>query len=269
VHLRQDTLTVGRASRALWAPPSDHERSRDFLDVPTQIPEAPKKLLEAAQPGNVRVDDLVRVLPGHPAHVILQEARETQADVIVLGMHKHKGLVDFGSTARQVLAGAPRSVWLQKQPFTPIQRVLVPIDLSPDSLNALATACAMAKVFKARVRAIHCFQSSRFMAGVWPDYPDFGTAYALDDIRRATLADFEHIMEAFDWMGVEHEYDFMDGDPIQKVLELASTADLVVMGTHGRTGLSSAVLGNVAYSVMKHTEKPVLAIRHPERKLIS
>lgn len=228
-----------------------------------------KELLGDPKFGDVRVDDLVRVIPGHPARVILNEARETGADVIVLGLHKQKGKIDFGSTARHVLAGAPRAVWVQKEPFTRIQTILVPVDLSPDSLNALSTACAMASVFKARVRAIYCFQSTQFMVGVWPDYPDFGTAYAIDDIRQATEADFERAMKTFDWKGAEHTTDFLDGDPIHKILELAEGADLIVLGTHGRTGLASAVLGNVAYSVIKHTEKPVLAIRHPERQLMS
>jgi len=224
------------------------------------------ELLSDPKYGDVRVDDLVRVIPGQPARVILHQARETRADVIVLGMHKQRGFMDFGSTARHVLAGAPKAVWLQKEPFAPIRTILVPVDLSSDSLHALSSACAMAKVVRARIRAVHVFQGASFMVGVWPDYPDFGSAYAIDDIRQSSEAEFDRAMNAFDWQGVEHATEFFDGDPIHKIVELAQKADLVAMGTHGRTGLASAVLGNVAYSVMKHTEKPVLAIRHPERQ---
>jgi nucleotide-binding universal stress UspA family protein/DNA-binding NarL/FixJ family response regulator len=224
-----------------------------------------KSLLADPKYGQVRVEDLVRVLPGHPARVILREAERTAADFVVLGMHRRKGFVDFGGTARQVLAGAPRSVWMQKQAFAPIRTILAPVDLSPESMSALASACSLASAFRARVRAIHCFQGAGMLVAAWPEYPDFGSAYALDEARAASRTEFEHAMRAFDWRGVEHESDFLDGDPVRKILDLSSSVDLVVMGTHGRTGLASAVLGNVAYSVMKHIEKPVLAIRHAER----
>jgi len=67
------------------------------------------------------------------------------------------------------------------------------------------------------------------------------------------------------WRGVAHTSTFADGAPTEKILELSEAADLVVMGTHGRTGLASVLLGNVAYGVLKRSEKPVLALRHPER----
>jgi nucleotide-binding universal stress UspA family protein len=225
-------------------------------------------LVPARERQTLKVDDLVRVLPGQPAKVILREAEDLKADVIVLGLHKRHGLVDFGSTARTVLAHAPQAVWFQRRPFREIRQVLVPVDMSPDSLSALATACAMAKVLHARVRAVHCFQSTNFITGVWPGYPDFGAACAIDDARQAAEADFERAMNAFDWSGVEHTWDFFDGEPIAKILELAGEADLVVMGTHGRTGLSSILLGNVAYSVMKLVDTPVLAIRHAKMRRV-
>ncbi|MDP6520979.1 MAG: universal stress protein, partial [Planctomycetota bacterium] len=55
---------------------------------------------------------------------------------------------------------------------------------------------------------------------------------------------------------------FLEGaDPADQILALEDQADLIVMSTHGRTGLSAAVLGNVTYSVLKSAEVPVLAIR--------
>jgi nucleotide-binding universal stress UspA family protein len=219
-------------------------------------------LLSGRERQGLKVEEIVRVLPGQPAKVILREAQELGADVIVLGMHKRHGVVDFGSTARTVLAHAPQAVWLQRRPFRAVRSVLVPVDLSPDSLSALATAREMASELGARVRAVHCFPSASFIVAVWPGYPDFGAAYAVDDARQVAEADFERAMRAFDWRDVEHAWDFFDGEPIHKIIELAAGADLIVMGTHGRTGLSSILLGNVAYSVMKQVDTPVLAIRH-------
>jgi nucleotide-binding universal stress UspA family protein len=51
-------------------------------------------------------------------------------------------------------------------------------------------------------------------------------------------------------------------------LELENAFDLIAMGSHGRTGLSAALLGNVAYAIVKDASKPVLVVRHPDRKFL-
>jgi nucleotide-binding universal stress UspA family protein len=53
---------------------------------------------------------------------------------------------------------------------------------------------------------------------------------------------------------------------VTAILEKQGGVDLIAMGTHGRTGISAAVLGNVAYGVLKAADVPVLAIRHAQRK---
>ena len=45
--------------------------------------------------------------------------------------------------------------------------------------------------------------------------------------------------------------------------------EMIVMGTHGRTGLARVVLGNVAYGVLRSADVPVLAMRHPEREWLT
>lgn len=250
--------------------PRDAARNTGILTRATQaIYEHVRKLLAARDQASRRVEDLVRVVIGPPARVLLEQARELDADVILLGTHKRRGWVDFGSTVRAVLAQAPKAVWLQTSPLVRIQSVLCPVDLSKESLQALEHARNLARIWNARLDAVHVFQSSQFMLSTWPEYPDFGAAFALEDLRKAARAEFQRALEAFDWQGVPHQVLFQDGEPVERVLELAHTRDLVVMGTHGRTGFASALLGNVAYGVMKRCEKPVLAIRHPEREFLT
>ena len=57
---------------------------------------------------------------------------------------------------------------------------------------------------------------------------------------------------------------FAEGRSVPTILESQDSIDLIVMGSHGRTGLNAAVLGNTAYSVLRKAEVPVLAIRRPE-----
>lgn len=227
------------------------------------------KLLAARNGVALRTEDLIRILPGRPAKVILDRAAELDADLIVLGTHRRRGLADFGSTVRAVLASAPKGVWIQPRAFAPITSILVPIDLSPDSLRALSTACVLAGALGAKLRVVHCFQSANYLVSAWPEYPDFGTAYALDEVRAASEKAFLEELARFDWRGVPHESEFLDGEPAEQILQASGSADLVVMGTHGRTGLASVLLGNVAYKVLKRSDTPVLALRHPERAFSS
>ena len=214
--------------------------------------------------------ELIRVLPGSPAKVLLERARDLDADLIVLGAHKKRGVIDFGSTIRAVLARAPKAVWVQPRPWQGIRSVLVPVDLSDESLLALSQACALARAFDAGVRAVHCFQGPTYVVSAWPEYPDFaGAAYSYEEVRAATRAAFDQALAAFDWQGSAHEAEFVDGDAVERILELSRGADLIAMGTHGRTGLSSVLLGNVAYAVLRRSEKPVLALRHPERSFLT
>lgn len=222
--------------------------------------------LEPAAPERERVGELVHVIAGQPARVILERARESQADLIMLGGLRHRTAFDFGSTARAVLAKAPCAVWVQPGPPTPIRRILVPIDFSSESMIALATAAALAKRVGASVSAVHVFDVRQYGADQW----DGITMYVpIDDLRQATQDEFTKSMSEFDWQGVAHDTNFVGGLPAEQILELAKSADLILMGTHGRTGFASAVLGSVAYSVLKRADRPVMVVRQPQRKFAS
>ena len=80
------------------------------------------------------------VASGHPAHVLLDHARTSHADLIVLGPHQKHGRLDFGGTARGVLAHAAHGVWVQPARPKLVKRILVPVDLSETSLAALRLA---------------------------------------------------------------------------------------------------------------------------------
>jgi len=223
-------------------------------------------LLKERENKSVRAEDIVRVIAGPPAQVVLDEATRMRADLVVMGAHRRRGIVDFGSTVRAVLAQAPGSVWVQTQPVQRIRRILVPVDLSPDSLGALAQACSLAARMGASVRVLHVFSVASGMVPAWPDYPDFNALHGGDELRSARHAEFEKAMAAFDWRGVQHEIEFADGEPVETILEHSRSCDLVALGTHGRTGVAALFLGNVAYSVLKRCDKPVWAIRRRNRE---
>jgi nucleotide-binding universal stress UspA family protein len=207
------------------------------------------------------------ILPGPPAKVLLDCAEQAQADTIVIGPHQKQGLFDFGSTARTVLAKARCNVWVQPQELKPIERILVPIDSSQESLNALRHACNIAKAYDARLTAFHCFAPPEFAyASAASGYPAVAMpTYVVDDAREAARESFVASLESFDWQGVQHTAVFEEGSPIASILAQQDDFDLIVMGSHGRTGLASVVLGNVAHSVLNKATVPVFAIKLPER----
>lgn len=223
-------------------------------------------VLGSTLPGGLHVEDAVHVRAGRPAEVVLSEARRHDADVIVLGYELDRPRLDFGSTARRVIAGARRAVWVQKHVPAPIERLLVPVDLSEDSLLALGTACGLAKAIGGRVEVLHAFSSTGFIVSTWPDYPDLGSLVAIDELRESDRRQFETCMQSFEWDGVPHTTKFVEGDPAQAVLDAQERADLIVLGTHGRGRVASALLGSVAWSVLRRARLPVLATRHPERE---
>ena len=181
-----------------------------------------------------------------------------------MGKHEKHGFFDFGSTARPVLAKADCNLWVQPGEYKPIRKILVPVDLSEDSRVALRIALNWAEKTSASVTAMHCFMPPELAyAPTAGGYP--GPAYVVNDVRDLAKREFEDAMDAFEWAGVEHERLFVEGRPVGAILELQDSFDLIAMGSHGRTGLSAAVLGNVAHSTMREARIPVLAIRQPNR----
>ncbi len=208
------------------------------------------------------------VTRGTPAKVVLNRAELNRSDLIILGPHLQRGLLDFGSTARAVLAKAPCDVWIQPGPSTDIQRILVPVDLSEESAESLRAARTLALHCGASITALHCFMPPDLAYAASPGYPMAGPTYVTEDVRNACRDDFERSMAAFDWEGTEHHCRFIEARPAAGILEQQEEHDLVVMGTHGRTGLSAALLGNVAYAVLKNSKIPVLAIRQAKREML-
>jgi nucleotide-binding universal stress UspA family protein len=66
-------------------------------------------------------------------------------------------------------------------------------------------------------------------------------------------------MKAFDWGGVPWDARLYDDTPEQTIAELEGEHDLMVLSTHGHTGLAAALLGSVAYNVLRRTRIPSLA----------
>jgi tellurite resistance protein TerC len=169
-----------------------------------------------------------RIAHGRPAERLLEEARELGADLVAVGSREHRrgpALV-VGTVVSEVLHRSPTSVLVARRPGdAELERLVVGVDGSPESLEALAVAGALAGATGARVRVL-----TARGAAVDPD-----RIADADDLARS------------------------DAAPVDALVEAAEDADLVLVGSHGRHGFAS--LGSVGERVAHRAASSVLVVR--------
>lgn len=211
-------------------------------------------------------DDLITVEEGKPSKVIGNHALEKRSDLIVLGGHRHRKGFHIGSTARAVMAHSRCPVWVQSDPIAKIERILAAIDMSPDSRLVLAMARDLGSRLGAKVCVFHSFVPPHFPYQIPAAAFDAPNDHGFEDFKAAEREQFDRIVAALDWRSVEHDTRFAQGDAVEGILAMQDSADLIVMGTHGRTGLSRALLGSQSYRVLRKAHRPVLVVPDPERE---
>jgi len=240
--------------------------------------EAEEQLRQFQAPGaEVRIER--RLEEGAPAEEILRVAKEVNCDLIVMGTHGRTGLgrLLMGSVAEQVVRKAPCPVVTVKAPHEetpesitpagaegrfsrlPIGAILHPTDLSDHSSYTLQLACSLARDQGARLIVLHV---------AVPPMVAYGEALveiASEDSRETLEEKLSHLVRPED-ARVRVEYHTVhQGDPAQEVCRFAqeSNCDLIVMGTHGRTGLGRLLMGSVAERVVRQAPCPVLTAKLP------
>jgi nucleotide-binding universal stress UspA family protein len=143
--------------------------------------------------------------------------------------------------------------------MTPIHRIVCPIDFSPASANALRVALDYARAFKAEIHAVHAYQLSAYAS------PNSDLARDLEEQIRKEVETFLATIETH---GVPVKMALRLGVPYVEIVEAARelNAELVVMGTTGKTGLQHLLLGSVAERVVRTADVPVLSVRYVEAK---
>ncbi|MDB5886972.1 MAG: UspA domain protein [Polaromonas sp.] len=142
------------------------------------------------------------------------------------------------------------------------KHILVPVDGSPASRQAVEKARAIASAFRSTVTLIYVIDPYAF-TGMGADFSYGQSEY----LGAATLEANEAISaarEVFEAQGMFVKGSVVEGHSIyQAILEAAETlgADLVVMGSHGRRGLEKLVLGSVTAQVLSHAHLSVLVVR--------
>ena len=146
-----------------------------------------------------------------------------------------------------------------------IGKILVPIDFSEHSQKALRYALAFAKQFEAEVTLVHIVEQMVY-PGDWMYPPltvsDFATEKRDQMIARLRALDAGS--------GVKTHHMVRLGRAWQEVTEIAreQKSDLIILATHGYTGLKHVLLGSVAEKIVRHAPCPVLSVRPDEREFL-
>jgi universal stress protein A len=142
-----------------------------------------------------------------------------------------------------------------------IRRILAPTDFSELSKQGLKSALELAQSFGAKLLLMHVVEP--------PSYPVEGIvpfqlgATLLDDLERQAGHELAQMLTEMQQSKVDVARRVVVGTPYRKIVEVAEDekTDLIVMTTHGRTGLSHLVMGSVAEKLVRTSPCPVLTIR--------
>lgn len=211
------------------------------------------------------------VLTGTPWHEIAELADSGKFDAIVIGTHGHTALQHLwlGSTAENVVRHAPCPVLtVREQPlavFMPgenpfcARKILVPTDFSDLSKRTVAKAVALAQRFNAKIDLVHVLEP--------PPYPEFGYVHLPlkeGGLRRAAEAHLEKLRADIPALTDLVNYTpVRTGNAPYEIVQAGRelNAELIVIGTHGRTGIKRLALGSTAEKVVRHAPCPVLVLR--------
>lgn len=203
---------------------------------------------------------------GSPAEAIIDHVTDHDMDLVVMGTHGRRGVERLlhGSVSEQIVREVPCPVFTvlggeEPSPGPYVERIVAPVDLSNQSELVARHAYALADIYHASLDILHVVENVA--------YPN---AYGIDPLTPLMPEIQNRATNALDEMAAS----LPDGDvDIQTVLRTGYAArdvldyveevaaDMVVMATHGRSGLERFLIGSVAAKVVRSAECPVFTVK--------
>ncbi|MDX1501741.1 MAG: universal stress protein [Thermoanaerobaculia bacterium] len=207
---------------------------------------------------------------GIPSETVLEAAEESQADLVVIGTRGLTGIQHLllGSTAERVVQRSVCPV-LTVHPgdvdrHRPVRKIVLPTDFSAASDHAVETTLELLRprLDDAELVLLHVYHLPF-------EYTAYGTVpTALDyfkDVEGSAQERLEELAEPLRGRGLTVHTSAREGYPPEVIVEAAEEleADLLALGTHGRSGLAHLLLGSTAERVVQRAPCPVLTVRRP------
>lgn len=213
------------------------------------------------------------------APAILSYASEADVDLITLGTHGRRGpsRILIGSVAEEVVRRADRPVFTvrggeENRPIRlpeAIERILVPVDFSNFSREALRAAKEWAALYDATIDALHVIAET-----LHPAFYVGGIESVYDmhpDIEQTTQGRLDTFVAETGGPETEVRSHVTLGNAARDIVEFVdeNEIDLVTMSTHGHTGLDRFLLGSVAEKIVRHVRCPVLTMKAFGRSVVT
>lgn len=151
-----------------------------------------------------------------------------------------------------------------------LRRILVPVDFSQHSEQALKYAAALAEKFGAELFLIHVFQDltvyqTEVVSGAPPIMPP------VEQLTASIRGDMARLVQEKNLQRFATHTEIVEGAPVEEIVDYAKEKDidLIVLGTHGRGWLAHVIMGSVAEKVVRKAPCPVLTVRLAEHEFVS
>jgi universal stress protein E len=243
----------------------DDDQPADLVALETR--EAERILSEhvSAMPelGGVRCHPLV--VPGDPFDGILRTAASTRADLVVMGAHRKQLLRDIfvGTTIERVIrTGSYPVLMVNSEVEKPYRTALAPVDLSERSAHPIRTSMSLGLLNGARLTLVHAFlplaKGKMSFAGLSQNSID---EYVASERLRAA----KEMIAFLDANAIPDHHRSMiieEGAPFEVISSVARRLrpDVLVIGSHGRSGIAKVLLGSVTEEVLRSLDVDILAV---------
>ena len=176
--------------------------------------------------------------------------------------HPGEVVLELNRRDEPLMAAAARV----KSPFQ-IKKILVPVDFSECARKALQYAIPLAKEHQAAITLLYVIASPAYVGG------EFGATQYQFEVETRASGEKELAKLIVDEVRGEVSADTLvrSGSPALEIIEVAKqlAADLIVISTHGHTGLTHVFLGSVAEHVVRWAPCPVLVVREQEHEFLA
>ncbi|MEF8864331.1 MAG: universal stress protein [Salinibacter sp.] len=207
-----------------------------------------------------------------PSEAIVGYTEEHEIDLIVAGTHGRRGLqrMLIGSVAEEVLRTAPCPVLTVRgehnnTPAWAVRNILVPVDFSDASLEALRHAKELALTYGAQITLLHAVEEVVYPSAYGVEPANLPGPQVIDRVEES-LAELARTEIGYEHVVVQANVGYAPST----ILDYAETneVDLVVIATHGRTGLERMLLGSVAERVVRRAPAPVFTVKSFGKSLL-
>jgi nucleotide-binding universal stress UspA family protein len=202
------------------------------------------------------------------APAILEYVSDNDIDLIVMGTHGRRGLghLLLGSAAEEVVRLAACPVFTirelkEPKPVMQVNNILVPVDFSNYSGKALAYASEIAQSYKAQLQVLHIIEET-----MHPAFSVTGKSSIFDlvpGIKDDSRKRAEKMIKEFVSDKVKSKVFIQGGRAASDIIKFANenSSDLIVIATHGLTGLEHMLLGSVTEKVVRMAHCPVFTVK--------